>query len=340
MNESKNDYSNLEIHVSTVVAVRNEEARIQKALDSLVNQNFPRERYEIIIVDGMSDDKTRDILYQYQMKYPKLIRIFDNPGKIQSIGWNIGIRNSKGKFVHIASGHVHYDDHYLATLVKELDSAPNVVAGIGGIYVQPENEKPFAKIIADVQDSILSHSSREPTDVIAFVDTINWGVYRKKILESVGFDKRFTRGQDLELNSRIRNAGYKLMTCRRAKGYYYRKYNSLRSFSKRMIIYGMWAALVAKKNHKSFKILFLIPMTMVISVILLPFLLFFYPSLANVIFVGLIGYFIVILTSSVHISFKRKNAKYLLAVPIYAIEHFCYGFGFLAGLFKKLPSEN
>ena len=340
MNESKNDCNNLEIEVSTVVAVRNEESRIHKSLDSLVNQNLPREKYEIIVVDGMSEDKTRDILHQYQIKYPSLIKIFDNPGKIQSIGWNIGIKNSKGKYVQIHSGHVSLDDNYLASLAKELDSAPSVVAGIGGIYVIPEDERPFAKIVADVENSMLSHSSREPRDMIAFVDGVNWGVYRKEILESVGlFDERFTRGQDLELNSRIRKAGYKLMTSRHAKGFYYRKYNSLRSFSRRIPIYAMWAALVAKKNHNSFKILHLIPMIMSISVILLPVFLFFYPLLAYVIFLGLGVYFVVILAVSLRFLLARKNAKYLLVVPIFVIEHFFYGFGFLAGLFKKLPSK-
>ena len=340
MSGSKHDNDSLGIKVSIVIPVRNEEYHIHKTLDSIVNQNFPREKYEIIVVDGMSEDRTRNILHQYQIKYPGLIRILDNPGKIQPTGWNIGIRNSNGKYVHYTTGHVLLDDHYLSTLVKELDFAPNEVAGIGGIYVQPEDEKPFAKIVADVESSILSHTSRESNDVITFVDTINWGVYRKEVLESVGLaDERFTRGNDLELNSRIRRAGYKLMTCRNAKGYYYRKYNSLKSFSKRMMIYGMWAAFAVKKNHNSFKILYLLPLIMSISLILLIPLMFFYPLLDVVILFGLLVYFIILLISSIHLSFRRKNIKYLLAIPIYMIEHFCYGFGFLVGIFKKIPNR-
>ena len=108
----------MEKDLSVILAVRNEESFIHKCLDSLINQDFSKDRYEIIVVDGMSDDKTRSIVIQYKIKYPSLITVLDNPKKIQAVGWNLGIKKAKGKIIQIFGGHVLAHSNYFNAIVR------------------------------------------------------------------------------------------------------------------------------------------------------------------------------------------------------------------------------
>ena len=106
-----------------------------------------------------------------------------------------------------------------------------------------------------------------------------------------------------------------------------------------MIKYGFWRAVVAKKHPDSFGILFSMPLILIVGIISLPVVIFVYPLLANVIFLGLTLYLVAIFLGSLHLSIKRRSIKYLVSVPIYMIEHFGIGLGFIAGLLRKLPND-
>jgi glycosyltransferase involved in cell wall biosynthesis len=328
--------------VSVILAVRNEEGYIQKCLDSLIKQDFPHEKYEIIVIDGMSDDKTREMLALYRARFPSLVKMFDNPRRTQANGRNIGIRNAEGEIILIFSGHAYAHNQFFSTLIKALNTGPTDIAGVGGIHIPPEDETFIGKVMADVQMSILGGagtSYRQPRRN-AYVDTVVFCAYKKDILERIGLhDEKLDLGEDLELNWRIKKAGFKLMVCPDAISYYYRKHSSFMLLSKRMIKYGIWRAIVTKKHPDSFKIPFSIPVIMVISVTSLPVLIIFYPLLADVILLGLTLYIIAILTSSLYLLIKRRSIKYLISAPIYVIEHFSIGFGFIVGLFTKLPKN-
>ena len=322
-----------------IVAIRNEEDFIHKCLDSLINQDFSKEKYEIIIVDGMSDDKTPQILSQYQLEYTNLIRVLDNPKKIQSVGWNLGRRVANGKIIQIFGGHAVVRSDFLSTIVQQFNNAPSDVAGIGVIHTAPDDEKFFGKVIDDVQSSMLggfgtSFRIQNPTNV----ESIPFPAYRKDIIEKIGawFDERLVVGQDLELNLRVKQAGFKFLICQDTKIFYYRRHNSLNLLAKRMFKYGLGRMLITKKHPKSFRVHLFFPAILIISLASLPFFVFNYLFLAQIIFGSLIVYLIAILASSVSISIKRKQIKYMTSFVVYLIEHFSYGLGTLVGLFKKL----
>ncbi len=328
--------------LSVIVAIRNEEDHIERCLDSLIEQDLSHEKYEIIVVDGMSDDKTRELLDKCQTIFPSLVRTFDNPEKIQSVGRNIGIKNAKGKAILIFSGHACAHSQLLSTLINELNSSSYKVAGVGGIHLPPKDETGFGKVMADVQMSFLGGggTSYRQHKRLTQVDTIAFCVYKKDIIEEVGlYDEKFHIAEDVELNRRIRKAGFNLMVCPQAITYYYRKHSSLKMLWKRMFLYGVWRTLLARKHPDSFGIQFFIPVIIIIGLAIFPVMIFLYPLLAIVILTGLMLYFVAILTSSLSLCIKRRSIKYLVSIPIYAIEHFGIGLGSIVGLFKHLPKK-
>jgi len=330
-------------NLSVVLAIRNEESHIERCLNSLINQQLPHEQYEIIVIDGMSNDRTREVLELYQKNFPNIIRILNNPGKNQAIGRNIGIRNTEADVILIFSGHATASPLFLDTLLNLLTESSPEVAAIGGIHIPPDDETNWGKVMADVQGSFLGGggtSYRQQTSR-QYVDTVAFCVYKKNILMDVGlYDERFDIGEDVELNWRIKKAGYKLMVTREAIAYYYRKHSSFKLLSRRMASYGIWRALVTKKHPGSFKIIFCLPVIILVSLVSLPFFVAFNNAFSWVILIGLALYFLSIIGSSILLSIKRKSIRYFfIASLIYPIEHLSIAVGFIAGLAKKLPEQ-
>ncbi|HIP92181.1 MAG TPA: glycosyltransferase, partial [Thermotoga sp.] len=88
--------------VSVVVPVRNEEKFIGKCVESLLNGTYPKDKLEILVVDGMSEDETRKIVERYERKYPHVVKLLKNEKLYTPCGLNIGIKNSRGDIVMVA----------------------------------------------------------------------------------------------------------------------------------------------------------------------------------------------------------------------------------------------
>ena len=81
--------------ITVVMPVRNEERFIAETLTQLLEQDYPPDRYEILVADGMSDDSTRSIVRELAAKHPQ-IRLLDNPGMRSSAGRNVGFQSGRG----------------------------------------------------------------------------------------------------------------------------------------------------------------------------------------------------------------------------------------------------
>ncbi len=194
--------------VSFVVPIRNEEDYIRASLKSLVDQNYPVSSCEIIVVDGRSSDRTREIIEEICERNPQ-VRCLDNPAGIVPTAMNIGIRAARGEVIIRADGHNVYPRDYAANCVKYLEqtSADNV----GGPCVTvPADESFSARLVAAILSSPFGvgdskfRTSREE----GYVDTVPFGAFRREIFDRIGmFNEKLVRNQDNDLNARIRKAG-------------------------------------------------------------------------------------------------------------------------------------
>ncbi|MBM7560123.1 glycosyltransferase [Marinitoga litoralis] len=121
--------------VSVIIPTLNEEKHIEKCLDSIIKNDYPEK--EIIIVDGMSEDKTREIIKKYQNDN---IKIIDNEYKITPIALNIGIKEANGDYIMIAGAHTTYSENYISACVKRLEENKCDIAG-GSMITIPGNKK-------------------------------------------------------------------------------------------------------------------------------------------------------------------------------------------------------
>ena len=323
--------------VSVIIPCRNEEKYIEECLDSVINQDYPKEKLEVLVVDGMSEDRTREVIEKYTKQY-LFIKLLNNPKKITPVAFNIGVKNSNGDFIIIMGAHSVYERDYISKCVKYSNeyNADNV----GGIWkIVPREKTLVAKSIAFASSSIFgagdayyrSGYSGKPK----WVDTVFGGCYRREIFDRVGlFNENLAKTQDMEFNIRLKRAGGKILLVPEIVAYYYPKSN-LKDFFLHNFEDGIWAIYPLKFVKIPLKLRHYIPLIFTSSLLGTGILGIFFP-----IFFWLFLFIISLyLLANVYFSSKtvlrEKDFKYFFIMPVvFATRHIGYGLGSIWGLIK------
>ncbi|MBI3334999.1 MAG: glycosyltransferase family 2 protein [Candidatus Portnoybacteria bacterium] len=213
------------IEVSIIIPCRNEENYIAQCLDSLAAQNYPKERLEVLVVDGLSEDGTRNKVKPYTKRYP-FIKLLDNSSRIIPVAMNIGIKNAKGDVIMKMDAHASYPKDYVSKCVNALRQYDADNAG-GMLITKPGGDTLQARAIA----LCLSHwfgvgsspfrrqsQSKKPREV----DTVAFGCYKKEVFKKIGlYNEHLERSSDMELNIRLKKAGGKILLVPDITAYYY-----------------------------------------------------------------------------------------------------------------------
>ncbi len=314
---------------SIVIPCVNEEDYIGNCLDSIIQQDYDKELIEVVIVDGISTDKTTDIVKEYQKKHSG-IKLYSNPEKRTPVSLNIGIKKSAGDVVIILGAHTRLDSEFIKLNNKYLIEKDVKVTGgtqknVGNGFMQQliglVMEMPFGMASAQYR-----WSRKEQ-----FVDTVVYAAYKKELFDEVGlFEENFTIAEDAEINWRIRNAGHKIFYSPKIKSYYYPR-NSIKRFLKQMFRYGILRVNVLKKHFNSLKLIHLIPSAFVLAILGLAVAGFFNPLLFKFLLILLGAH---ILSGFIAAMIKTFSGKllYLPAIPLLLLfMHIAWGLGFLIG---------
>lgn len=216
--------------VTVVIPVKNEERSLSECLQRIQRQTYPAEALEILVVDGRSEDRTREIVRQYQPSFVSL-QCLDNPKKERGAAMNVGIQAAKGDIIVRVDARSVIAPTYVADCVKTLlDSGADNVGGV---------QRPLA--VTPTQHAIalaLTHPfgignaqfrlGRKSGDV----DTVYLGCFRKSVFDRVGFfDERVPiLSEDADMNYRIRQAG----------GRVYLNHEIVTSYDPRDSLWAMW----------------------------------------------------------------------------------------------------
>lgn len=199
--------------VSIIIPCRNEAAWIEKCLESVAANDFPKEKLEVFVLDGMSDDGTRPIIERIATRYP-YVRLIDNPRKIVPVALNLGIAASRGSIVMRLDAHYEYPPHYITRLVQWLNESGADAVG-GRLILEPANDSVMARTIAAAvlhPFGIGNAHYRIGTTKPRWVDAVLFGCYHREVFERIGlFDEEMVRNQDIELNRRLFRQGGKLL---------------------------------------------------------------------------------------------------------------------------------
>lgn len=324
--------------LSVIVPIYQEEKYIAKCIDSMLNQDYPKDDLEIILVDGMSKDKTREIVATYTAKYP-FIRLIDNPERIAPCAMNCGIKEAKGDVIMRLDAHTTYEKNYFSALVAALNKydADNVGAVCRTDVL---NKTPKTLAIREVLSNrfgVGNSTFRTGIDGVQEVETVPFGCWRRDVFEKYGYyDTRLVRNQDIELNKRIIRRGGKIVIIPDTFCTYFVREN-YKELAKNNFGNGKWNLLTIHytKEIRSLSIRHFVPLIFVLSLIIPTLVGLFWRPALFISLLSLFSYLLVLGTISAKLAIKKGlNFFYLLASFI--VLHVSYGWGSFVGMLSIL----
>ncbi len=327
--------------ISIVVPVRNEAAFIGRTLEQLITQDYPRERFEILVVDGRSSDSTREIVASLAGAHKNVI-LMDNPGRLSSAARNLGIRQARGTFIVVVDGHCELESRgYLRSLADAFERSgadclgrPQPLDVTAASLVQ--------KAIAAARSSWLGHhpdsfiySAAEQIVAAKSVAV----AYRRTVFDQVGpFDEAFDACEDVELNHRIDRAGLKCYFTPTIQVRYFPR-SSLRGLFHQMARYGRGRVRLLRKHPETFSPGGFVPAAWLAGLALGPLAGILWPPLLWV-YGGLIAlYATAVLAASASIALRHREPRFLGWIPmVFLTLHAGSGWGVLMELLRHRTS--
>lgn len=329
--------------ITIVMPVRNEADYIQNTLDQLLIQDYPEDRFEIVVADGDSTDQTREIVKKISITHPQVF-LLSNPGRLPSSGRNVGFKQMKGDIFAVVDGHCHIpDNQYLSTIAYCLEKSGADCLGRPQ-PLDPPGLSPFQKAVASARASRLGHSSDSfiYCDFEGYVSPVSNGfAYKKEVFEKIGYvDEHFDACEDVDFNYRIEKAGLK---CYMSPGlivkYYPRK--NFKGLFKQMSRYGQGRYKFIRKHPETLNLNQLIPSLFVFGLVVLlilglgisiaqPLKLWHPLTLILINLSCIYGlYLLAVLIESIRIGLKKGNRCLRFLPFIFFTIHFGLGYGFL-----------
>lgn len=318
--------------VSVILPVLNEEAHLVQAIESILSQKYLGS-IEVILALGPSHDRTHEIASQLHASDPRIVLV-ENPSGRTAAGLNLALSQSRNPVVVRVDGHAQIPDNYIALVVEILNETGAV--NVGGVMAAV-GVTPFERAVAGAMRSPLGvGASRFHTGGQAGpVDTVYLGAFRRDaLLEIGGFDERFTRAQDWELNFRLRKNGGLIYFDPRLH-VTYRPRKNVRALARQYFEYGRWRRVVSRRHSGTINLRYLAPPVAVIGFLAS---LFLGSLITPVLFFPAAIYLLFVATASVKISGNLR--EYFLLLAVIPTMHFAWGIGFITSPKTLAPSED
>jgi glycosyltransferase involved in cell wall biosynthesis len=322
--------------VSVIIPCRNEGAFLGRCLDSVLGNDYPKDKLEILVVDGMSEDRSAELVRNLAKDHPS-VHLLENAQRITPVAFNMGIRKARGQVILIASAHSSLQPHHIRISLELLSGLHADVVG-GPVRTIPASHKLADRAIAHV----LSHrfgvgNSRFRTDFEyeGPVDTVPFGAYRRDVFERFGmFDETLARNQDNEFHSRILLNGGSIVSSPRLTALYYGD-SGVRRFCRHAWRAGFWNACTLFSHPGSLRIRHFVPPVFALLVIT-GGVLSLLGKLGTCLLAAIgLSYLAGAVAATLQIVFRQKHISMLVLPVFFATYHLSYGVGTLVGFLSR-----
>ena len=329
--------------VSVVIPCRNEKVFVGRCIEAIYNSELPEHVHvKVIVVDGMSNDGTREELDRLQTIYTSL-NVVDNIQQLTPIAFNLGIHYCDFDFLQIIGARHIITANYISKSIDILINKPEIwcVGGkIKNVFTTEDSQ-----VISEAMSTSfgMGLGNFRTLNESSFTDTVTSPMYPKFVFEKIGyFDEQLVRNQDDDFNFRVNKAGGKIwFESEIALDYYVRSNYS--GLMKQFYQYGYWKVFVNTKHKTVTTWRQLIPPVFVLyvfSIVFLPFLPFLFTLFYSLPFI-----LYLILLVFVSLRCAKKSTSVFAFIRTFIILHFSYGSGYLHGILnfiilKRKPSKN
>ena len=316
--------------ISVILPILNEEAHLKGAIDSILSQDY-QGKTEVILAVGPSQDRTLEIAQQISQQDSRVV-IVDNPTGRTAAGLNLALKKSESPVIVRVDGHAQIPSNYLSLVVEILNKTGAV--NVGGVMAAVGTTA-FENAVAGAMRSPLGvGASRFHTGGEAgVVDTVYLGAFRREALLAIGgFDERFTRAQDWELNFRLRENGGVIYFDPRLH-VTYRPRSTVKALAKQYFEYGRWRRVVSRKHSGTINYRYLAPPFALVGFVASVIAGF----IAPVLFIPAAIYSLFVLLASVKIASSIR--EYFLLLAVIPTMHFAWGAGFISSPKTLVPAS-
>ena len=316
--------------VSIIITARNEEKYLPMLFEDILNQTFPLQNIEVVLMDSNSTDNTRLVMEEFKKNNEILsVQIVTNERQIQAAGFNEGVKHATGDVVLKIDAHSRIPADFVQKNVDEILAGAYVCGGNRPTVVDSADD--FSKTLHIVEESALGSSiaNYRKSDVKRKVNSIFHGMYRKEVFDKVGLaDERLLRTEDNEFHYRVRKAGYDIIFNPEIESYQYIRPTFTKMIQQKSAN-GYWIGLTSHVCRDCLSLFHFGPGVFVATLLVLMMLtpVSFVPLL-TVVFL----YLLAVLGLSIFEISKQKFNPTLLLIPFIMIAiHFAYGVGTIKG---------
>jgi glycosyltransferase involved in cell wall biosynthesis len=324
--------------VSIIVPCYNEQSTIRLLLEALCEQTYPRSELEVIVADGLSTDRTREVIAAFQKDVPDLsVRIVDNPNRYIPSALNRAIEAARGEIIVRFDGHSKPYPDYVANCIAA--HRAELGDNVGGVWeIRPGADTWIAKSIAvaaahplGVGDALYRHAKQA-----AEVDTVPFGSFRRTLIERLGFfDESLLTNEDYEFNARIRKAGGRIWLDPSIRSVYFAR-ATLWQLMRQYWRYGFWKWRMLRRYPDTLRWRQALPPLFVLSLFGLILLSIFIPFARILLAAELVLYLSIMLLAGLHAASRHRKAYLIWGLPlgIFAM-HISWGSGFLWSILES-----
>lgn len=324
-------------YASIVVPTRNEERHIGACLDAVLAQDYPHDRFEVLVVDGRSTDRTRRIVEQAAERDGR-VRLLDNPARTTPAALNAALREARGDYLVRVDAHSVPEPHYLRTLV---DANVALDAALVGAWVDAAGEGAFARAVAAAFRSAFSMGSpaawnrpSRPREVAS----APCGSYDVAALRAIGgFDEGQLANQDYEANHRLRAAGGRIFIVPDVSFRYFPR-DTIGALAHQFARYGFYKARTMAKHPDSIRPRHLVPAASLVLLAVAAATAFVWAPAAWAVAVAAAAYAVALAVASMLAGRTLGRAAFLLPA-VFATMHASWAVGNLAGLVRFWPGR-
>lgn len=321
--------------VSLCVIARNEEEVLPCLLEDIKKQTYNHKDMEIILVDSLSEDRTRAIMDKFRSDNPDFLRvsIFENHIGNQAGGWNAAIRNASGEILIRVDAHSSIPEDFVEKNVRCIESGEAVVGGRRPCI--SKECSPWSRTLLLAESSMFGSSIAvfRRSGRKGYVKSVFHPAYRREVFDEVGlFHEYLGRTEDNEMSYRIRKAGYKICFDPDIVSYQYSR-SSLKGMLKQKFGNGYWIGLTSGVCPKCLSVYHFVPFCFVSGMAVTSALAACKIKWPRKLFWG--AYAAVNVLMSVTAVYKEKKYRQQALLPvIFFLLHISYGLGTFIGLLK------
>lgn len=317
--------------VSVVIPLYNEADHIEGCLNAVLSQDYPRDKLEIHVVDGNSEDGSADLVRERFVDRGEPVVLHDNPQRKTARALNIGLRAATGEVVIILGAHTEINPYFIHRNIKNLRQ-PGVACS-GGTQINVGQTAKQASIGA-----AMSHPFGMATAPYRYqqrpgvMNTVVYGAYRREIFEKVGyFEEVGTIAEDADLNWRIVQAGYTIYYDPQIKTRYYPRSKFL-DLARQLYRYGIMRAYMFRKHFEGLSLLHFVPPILIFSLSALAIGAAF-GGLARLLLAGLVLVYTGLALGFGIVTWRSQREAHPAGITwAFITMHLAWGTGFLVGL--------